>query len=104
PDGSVEIPALDLAPDAQLAAEEDCEMVRRGLQRLSENSRAVLVLRYCEGLKLREISEILDLPETTVHSRIAVALTQITRILEPQFRDEPAPAAVSRAQTKQFPQ
>lgn len=101
PEGSVEIPGMELAPDAQLAAQEDCAMVRRGLQRLPENFRTVLVLRYCEGLKLREISEILDLPETTIHSRIAVALTQITRILEPQFRDEPAPV---RPQSKQFPQ
>ena len=48
--------------------------------------------------QLREISEILDLPESTIHSRIAVALGQITRILEPKLRDPIA------SRPKQFPQ
>jgi RNA polymerase sigma-70 factor (ECF subfamily) len=85
-------------PDSQTVSDEECALVRAGLLRLPEISRTVLALRYCEGLKLREISEILDLPESTVHSRIAVALAQITRILEPQMRfpDDPRP--------KRFPQ
>lgn len=77
-----------LAPDAQTAADEEFELVRAGLSRLPEISRTVLILRYCEGLKLREISEILELPESTIHSRIATALAQITRILKPQFHYE----------------
>jgi RNA polymerase sigma factor (sigma-70 family) len=82
----LEYPGVDLAPDAQAAADEECELVRRGLMRLPETLRTVLALRYCEGLKLREISEILDLPESTIQSRIAVALGQITRVLEPQIK------------------
>ena len=78
-------------PDVLAASEEECELVRAGLLRLPELSRTVLVLRYCEGLKLREISEILELPESTIHSRLGVALGQITRILEPQMRDHDDP-------------
>jgi RNA polymerase sigma-70 factor, ECF subfamily len=73
------------SPDVRLAAREECELVGYALLRLSEAHRAVLVLRYCEGLKLREIADILEIPETTASSRIAVGLAQITRLLEPQF-------------------
>ncbi|HUS33773.1 MAG TPA: sigma-70 family RNA polymerase sigma factor [Verrucomicrobiae bacterium] len=97
-DDDPEFPSIELAPDAQTAADEECALVRASLLRLPEISRTVLALRYSEGLKLREISEILDLPESTIHSRIAVALGQITRILEPQLRDPVAP------RPKQFPQ
>ena len=97
-DDDPEVPSIELAPDAQTATDEECALVRASLLRLPEISRTVLALRYCEGLKLREISEILDLPESTIHSRIAVALGQITRILEPQLRDPVDP------RPKQFPQ
>jgi RNA polymerase sigma-70 factor (ECF subfamily) len=56
---------------------------------LPEHQRAALVLRYCEGLKLREIADVLEIPETTASSRIAVGLVQLTRLLEPELR-EPA--------------
>ena len=97
-DSSEEFPSLTLAPDAQTVSGEECALVRSSLLRLPEISRTVLALRYCEGLKLREISEILDLPESTIHSRIGVALAQITRLLEPQLRDHGDP------RPKRFPQ
>jgi RNA polymerase sigma-70 factor (ECF subfamily) len=75
----------EASPDSRLATREECELVRCALLRLPEAHRAVLVLRYCEGLKMREIAEILEIPETTASSRIAVGLAQITRLLEPQF-------------------
>jgi RNA polymerase sigma-70 factor (ECF subfamily) len=80
-----ELPSEEPSPDARLAEREECELVRGALLRLPETLRAALVLRYCEGLKLREISDILEIPETTASSRIAAGLAQITRLLEPQF-------------------
>ena len=74
-------------PDTQVAQEEEGALVRQALLQLPEAHRTVLVLRYCQGLKLREIAEILELPETTLSSRIAAGLAQISRILEPQFND-----------------
>ncbi len=73
------------SPDLLSASREECELVRRALLRLPEARRAALVLRYCEGLKLREVADILQIPETTASSRIAVGLAQITRLLEAQF-------------------
>lgn len=72
-------------PRDSLATQEEAELVRRALMSLPENYRAVLVLRHYENLKLREIAEVLDLPEGTVCSRIAEALSQLTRLLEPAF-------------------
>jgi len=73
------------APDQRLVSGEECELVRQALVHLPEIQRAALVLRYCDGLKLREIAEILQIPETTAASRIAAGLSQITRVLEPQL-------------------
>jgi len=69
------------APDGQLAARERAETVRRALLELSEPYRVVVVLRHYEGLKFREISDVLDIPEGTVKSRMAEALTQLSDIL-----------------------
>jgi RNA polymerase sigma-70 factor, ECF subfamily len=77
--------AQSAAPDAQAATVEEAGLVRAALLQLPENSRAVLVLRFCEALKLREVGEILDLPESTVRYRLAKGLTQMTRLLEPAF-------------------
>jgi RNA polymerase sigma-70 factor (ECF subfamily) len=75
-------------PRDELAAREEAEMVRRALMQLPENYRAVLVLRHYENLKLREIAEVLEVPEGTVSSRMAEALTQLTRLLEPAFQPQ----------------
>src|SRR5438094_1040977 len=73
------------APDAQLAEQEEGELVRRALLQLPDIYRGALVLRHYENLKLREIAEILEIPEGTVNSRLAEGLVQLTRILDPQF-------------------
>jgi RNA polymerase sigma-70 factor (ECF subfamily) len=80
----------DPSPDLQAVSQEENEILRQALGRLPEMSQAVLVLRYCEGLKLREIAEIVDMSEATVSYRVMVALDQITRILEPSLAERRA--------------
>jgi RNA polymerase sigma-70 factor (ECF subfamily) len=72
-------------PDKSLLRQERGELVQRALARLPETHRTVLVLRHYENLKFREIAEVLDLPEGTVKSRMADALTQMGRLLKPAF-------------------
>jgi RNA polymerase sigma-70 factor (ECF subfamily) len=79
------LPAEEAAPDVQTAMSEESELVRAGLLQLPETLRAVLVLRFCEELKLREVAEILALPESTVRYRLGEGLTRMTRLLEPSF-------------------
>jgi RNA polymerase sigma-70 factor (ECF subfamily) len=82
-----EFAALEPSPDRQAVVQEENEIVRQAMGRLPETGRTVLALRYGEGLKLREIAEILEISETTVCYRIGVALAQITRILEPRLTE-----------------
>src|SRR5688500_18133441 len=72
--GEFEFAAEGLAPDVQLAEEERAEGIRRALLQLPEPYRVVVVLRHYEGLKFREIGEVLDIPEGTVKSRMVEAL------------------------------
>lgn len=67
------------------AIQEEADLVRQALMRLPDMYRTVLVLRHYEGLKLREIAEVLEVPEGTVNSRMAEALAQLTRELEPEL-------------------
>jgi len=73
------------APDKSLLRQERGELVQRALAQLPETHRTVLVLRHYDNLKFREIAEVLDLPEGTVKSRMADALTQMGRLLKPAF-------------------
>jgi RNA polymerase sigma-70 factor (ECF subfamily) len=83
-----ELPSSEPTPYLRLVQQEENELVRNALMLLDEELRTVVVLRFCEGLKFREIAELLDLPESTIHSRIAVGLSRLTRIIEPKFGDK----------------
>ena len=69
-------------PDKLLVDQERSDLVRTALMQLSEAYRAVLVLRHYENLKFREIAGVLEVPEGTVKSRMAEALTQMGRLLK----------------------
>ena len=77
------------APDRSLVEQERSELVRMALMQLTETYRTVLVLRHYEDLKFREIADVLDVPEGTVKSRMAEALTQMSRLLKPMLSIEP---------------
>lgn len=79
-------------PHEELEAGERADQVRAALQRVTEPFRTVLVLRHYEGLKFREIADVLDIPEGTVKSRMVEGLGQLTRLLQPAFNNVPASA------------
>jgi RNA polymerase sigma-70 factor (ECF subfamily) len=74
--------ASDPAPDEQADSRERAELVRNALLKLATHYREVVVLRHYEGLKFHEIGEVLAIPEGTVKSRMAEALTQLNRHLK----------------------
>jgi len=86
------------SPHQDMVGQERAAAVRDALQRIGEPYRAVLVLRHYEGLKFREIADVLEIPEGTVKSRMAEGLTQLQRILHPFVQEEarPRPAARER--------
>lgn len=66
--------------DAALRAERD-ELIREGVDRLPEPFRQSLILAYFQGLKYREIAEILGVPVGTVKSRVFTAITRLQESL-----------------------
>jgi RNA polymerase sigma-70 factor (ECF subfamily) len=72
PDGEAELPADPRSPDPAGAAEraDDAALLRRQVAALPPGWRAVLALRYDEGLSVAEIAEALDLPANTVKTRL----------------------------------
>jgi len=78
------------APHEQLLQEERAEQVQAALALLSEEHRAILVLREVEGCCYETISEILDLPIGTVRSRLHRARLQLREELKEVLQGNPA--------------
>ena len=55
---------------------------KEALNSLAENFRLVVMLYYIEGFKTSEISQILDIPEGTVRSRLARGREQLAGLLQ----------------------
>jgi len=65
------------APMDNLSAQERKERVRAGVDRLPDFLRDVVLLAYYQGLKYREIADILAIPVGTVKSRLHAALNKL---------------------------
>jgi RNA polymerase sigma-70 factor (ECF subfamily) len=64
-------------PVAQLEEKERRDWVRRAVQDLPPLLRGAVLLVYYQGLKYREVAEILGIPEGTLKSRIHAALARL---------------------------
>ena len=69
-------------PEEQLEQQERQRLVRQAIARLSEEHRAVLVLREIDGCCYETIAEILELPIGTVRSRLHRARLQLREQLK----------------------
>lgn len=58
------------SPSARYEQLEQTETIQQALQSLSENYRLPLVLKYLEGLSYQEIASQLDLPVSTIETRL----------------------------------
>ncbi len=65
------------APLDNLSAQERKERVRASVDRLPDFLREVVILAYYQGLKYREIADILGIPVGTVKSRLHAALNKL---------------------------
>ncbi len=68
-------------PERQLRQTELSDLLQRCLTELSEEQRVVVIMKEYEGLKFREIAEVLSLSENTVKSRMYYALDGLRKIL-----------------------
>jgi RNA polymerase sigma-70 factor (ECF subfamily) len=68
-------------PVEHLQAEEARQRVRAIVEQLPDHLKSTLILAYYQGLKYREIAEILDIPVGTVKSRVHLALARVQEAL-----------------------
>lgn len=69
------------APDADLQNKELGYILQKALLTLPDDQRTVIILKEYEGLKFREIADILEEPESTVKSRLYYGLKSTRRVL-----------------------
>ena len=69
-------------PERQLQQVELSDILQRALLELNEEQREVVIMKEYEGLKFREIAEVLNISENTVKSRMYYGLDGLKKILE----------------------
>jgi RNA polymerase sigma-70 factor, ECF subfamily len=74
-------------PEEELMSVESMNMLNKAVEKLSSNLRLVFVLRDIEGLSTRETSQVLDLSETAVKTRLSRARFQLREDLSAYFGD-----------------
>jgi RNA polymerase sigma-70 factor (ECF subfamily) len=76
-------------PLDQAQAEERRQLVRASVDRLPDFLRQVVILAYYQGLKYREIADIVGIPVGTVKSRLHAALVKLHEAwsASPSFQD-----------------
>ncbi|HXV77497.1 MAG TPA: sigma-70 family RNA polymerase sigma factor [Candidatus Polarisedimenticolaceae bacterium] len=68
-------------PAASVERDEMTRAVRRAMEQIPQEQREVLIMKEFEGLKFREIAEILGCPESTVKSRMYYGLSGLRQVL-----------------------
>ena len=71
------IESRETSPLEQTQADERRVLVRAGVEQLPEFLKQVVILAYFQGLKYREIAEVLGVPVGTVKSRLHTALLKL---------------------------
>jgi RNA polymerase sigma-70 factor, ECF subfamily len=66
-----------VGPLEQVQGEERRNLVRAGVDQLPDFLRQVVILAYYQGLKYRDIADVLDIPVGTVKSRLHAALKRL---------------------------
>jgi len=69
-------------PERTLEQSELGEILQLALNRLPDEQRIVVILKEYEGLKFREIAEILEEPENTIKSRMYYGLKKLKEIFD----------------------
>ena len=80
-------PQIDYLSDATIEHEQVVEKIFATLGSLGEEHRSAFLLRYREGFSIKEVAEILELPEGTVKSRLFYAKKLLAEKLE-YLKDE----------------
>ncbi len=69
------------SPVQQAIDIEQAEQLQQAIGQLDPDCRALISLRFDEGLTIRQIAEVVEKPPMTVHSQIARAIVRLRRLL-----------------------
>ncbi len=69
-DGYTLLPSDDRTPESELLLSETQRLIQRAMETLPPKYKSVMILRYMQDLSLQEISDVLDMPVTTVKTRV----------------------------------
>jgi RNA polymerase sigma-70 factor (ECF subfamily) len=69
-------------PERQLQQRELADVLQEALMEINEEQREVVIMKEYEGLKFREIAEVLNISENTVKSRMYYGLDGLRKVLE----------------------
>ncbi|WP_219834299.1 RNA polymerase sigma factor SigW [Paenibacillus sp. R14(2021)] len=69
-DGYAMIPSDDRTPESELLLSDTQRIIHQAIETLPAKYKSVMVLRYLEELSLQEIGDVLDMPVTTVKTRV----------------------------------
>ncbi|MFT6873302.1 MAG: RNA polymerase sigma factor (sigma-70 family) [Roseivirga sp.] len=69
-------------PEKVYANEELKSLLKKALATLPKEQRIIVIMKEYEGLKIREIAEIIDISENTVKSRLYYALGSLKKLLD----------------------
>ena len=66
-------------PHTHLEADQRSQIMRKALDNIPEEQKVIIILKEYEGLKFREIADILELSENTVKSRLYYGLSALRK-------------------------
>ncbi|MEQ6118935.1 RNA polymerase sigma factor [Reichenbachiella sp. MALMAid0571] len=69
-------------PDTLYMQNQISELVLNSIEKLNEEQKEVLIMKEYEGLKFREIAEIIGISENTVKSRLYYGFSNLKKIIE----------------------
>jgi len=69
-DGYAMLPSDDRTPESELLLSETQRLIQEAIATLPIKYKSVMILRYLQDLSLQEISDVLDMPVTTVKTRV----------------------------------
>lgn len=68
-------------PDRAMVAEDLRKRISEAVEELPEEQRDVFLMRHVQGMRFRDIAEVIGVPENTVKSRMRYALERLQRAL-----------------------
>jgi RNA polymerase sigma-70 factor (ECF subfamily) len=77
----------DAGPDEELILSETQQNIREAIQTLPDKYKSVVILRYLHDMSLQEIGEVLEMPVTTVKTRVHRGREFLRKKLDSEYGD-----------------